>query len=115
MCGLCAALNAGRNWTDMAGKDEFSDGGRPVLASQQRARLVGIVNRGLHHYGITVTDWGGGSYVVSNAMGQNENVYAISAIWKAVDALLYPRTADPLDRDLVARLELEMTNESPDS
>src|SRR5690606_33521582 len=76
MCGLCAALNAGRAWTDAAGRPQFSKAGSPIRASDERDRLVRLANGVLQHYGLTVSDWGGSSYMVANTAGRNENVYA---------------------------------------
>jgi len=105
MCGLCAALNAGRAWTDAAGRPQFSRAGSPIRASDERDRLVRLANGVLQHYGLTVSDWGGGSYMVANPAGQNENVYALAGIWESVDALLNGQTADPLDEALIESLE----------
>lgn len=105
MCGLCAALNAGRAWTDAAGRPQFSKAGSPIRASDERARLVRLANGVLQHYGLTVSDWGGSSYMVVNSAGQNENVYALAGIWESVDALLGGQSADPLDEDLITNLE----------
>jgi len=105
MCGLCAALNAGRAWTDAAGRPQFSNAGSPIRASNERDRLVQLVNGVLQHYELTVSDWGGSSYMVANKAGHNENVYALGGIWDSVDALLPGQTADPLDKALIERLE----------
>jgi len=105
MCGLCAALNAGRAWTDTAGRPQFSNAGRPIRTSDERDRLVRLVNGVLQYYGLTVSDWGGSSYMVANSAGQNENVYALTGIWESVDKLLAGQKADPLDESLIKILE----------
>lgn len=105
MCGLCAALNASRNWTDLAGKSEFSLDGRPVNVRQERNQLVGVVNRVLAHYGVSVSDWGGSSYVVTNQRRQNENVLNLNGVWAAVDALMEHERPDPLDERFLDQLD----------
>src|SRR5690554_6316496 len=56
MCGLCAALNAGRDWTNAAGREQFKNDGRPISVSQERTQLVRLINGVLQHYGLTVND-----------------------------------------------------------
>ncbi len=105
MCGLCAALNSGRSWTHAAGKPQFSLAGKPIHVSKEREQLVRIVNAALDHYGVTVSDWGGGSYLAANRAGRNENVYGLGELWGSVDALLPGVDADPLDEALMDSLE----------
>lgn len=107
MCGLCAALNASNGWNDVAGKSEFAVNGRPMTRREERDFLVGIVNRTLAHYGISVNDWGGSSYVVTNRDGKSANVFNLSGVWNAADAVAALPT-DPLDENLLNSLEKSM-------
>jgi hypothetical protein len=107
MCGLCAALNASRNWTDAAGQAAFAENERPVSAREERERRVTILNHVLGFYGARVEDWGGSSYVLTGPCGKNANVYNLSGLWNALDELCgSASSADPLDPGLIERLTL---------
>jgi hypothetical protein len=107
MCGLCAALNASRNWTDAAGQAAFAEYERPVSAREERERRVTILNHVLGFYGARVEDWGGSSYVLTGPCGKNANVYNLSGLWNALDELCgSPSIVDPLDPGLIERLTL---------
>lgn len=105
MCGLCAALNASRNWTDASGQSAFTQNGRPIAARDEREKRVRIINSVLSHYGLQVADWGGSSYVITTLSGKNANVYNLGGIWDAADGLVAEKVIDPLDPVLLARLE----------
>jgi hypothetical protein len=105
MCGLCAAYNANRGWTDLAGKPDFAYNGRPVSARVERGQRVWMLSHIMGFYGLSAVDWGGGSYLISNAAGRNVNVYNLSGIWTAVDQLMQQHPIDPLQPDLIQCLE----------
>ena len=104
MCGLCAALNASRHWTDAAGQSAFSENGRPMTARQERESRATIINHILGFYGLNVADWGGSSYLLTAPSGKNANVYNLSGLWHAVDDLC-PAAVDPLDAELLDYLD----------
>lgn len=106
MCGLCAALNAGNDWTDISGHRRSSYLANRIRITQRRSRVVQMVNMVLDYYGLEVIDWGGGSYIVSGRDGRNDNVYNLSGIWESVD-MLAPEgeVPDPLDLRLIHSLE----------
>ncbi|PWR19498.1 hypothetical protein [Zavarzinia aquatilis] len=103
MCGLCAALGGSRYWTDAAGSDAFTRNGGKVTLRAERERRVAFLNRVLDHYGLTVHDWGGNSYVLSDRRGRRENVYNLEGIWSLVDRMA-ATDCDPLDPALLSRL-----------
>ncbi len=103
MCSLCAALGGSRAWTDAAGKAAFATAGRTVTIGAERRRRVSLLNEILAHYGLSIADWGGNSYVLSDAAGRTANMYTLGGIWAEVDRLA-ASACDPLDPDLVARL-----------
>ncbi len=77
LCSLCAALGASRNWTDAAGQAAFSRMGNPVTLREERGRRVALLNAVLQQYGLSIADWGGNSYVMSNTRRpQREHVHA---------------------------------------
>lgn len=103
MCSLCAALGGSRSWTDAAGKAAFSKGGHTVTLREERGRRVALLNCVLGHYGLQVADWGGNSYVMTNAAGQTANMYSLGGIWADADRLA-SEACDPLDEALIRRL-----------
>lgn len=104
MCGLCAALGSSKDWTDAAGRSEFERAGRKVTRRAERERRVALANRVLRFYGLTLSDWGGNSYVLSNRDRQSENVYNLLGIWAAAERLA-GRPCDALDPLLLETLE----------
>ena len=60
----------------------------------------------LRHYGLTLSDWQASSFVLSTATGKTELVEDLGHLWTAAEKLL-GRPCDPLDPDLIVRLEAE--------
>lgn len=104
MCSLCAALGGSRYWTDAAGQAAFEKNGRKVSLRGERSRRVALLNRVLEPYALSISDWGGNSYVLSNAQGRTENMYTLAGIWAEADRLAN-RACDPLDPALIAHLD----------
>lgn len=104
MCSLCAALGGSRYWTDAAGNTAFSHDGRKVTLRAERMRRVAFLDLILGHYGLSVRDWGGNSYVLMDRRGRRENVYNLAGIWTLVDEMS-AADCDPLDPELLARLQ----------
>jgi hypothetical protein len=53
---------------------------------------------------LTVSDWQSNSYVLSTATGKTELLDNLGHLWPAAEKLL-GRTCDPLDPDLIVRLQ----------
>lgn len=105
MCGLCGALGNSQFWTDAAGHADFRRNGSTLTRRQEREQLVGLVNRVLRGSGLSLRDWGGNSYVIEGARGKLDSVYNIGGIWAAIDRVTSGDEIDPLDGDLLERLE----------
>lgn len=103
MCSLCAALGGSRNWTDAAGQAAFAKTGRPISLREERGRRVALLNAILGRYSLTISDWGGNSYVLGNFSGQTANMYTLGGIWNDADRLA-SEPCDPLDPALIATL-----------
>ena len=58
----------------------------------------------LAYYGLTLSDWQASSFVLSTATGKTELVEDLGHLWAAAEKLL-GRPCDPLDPDLIIRLE----------
>jgi hypothetical protein len=107
MCGLCGVLGAEGHWTDAAGPDPPPGGapsGRPPR--QERLYRVALANRVLAHYGLTLADWAGTSYVLRGRTGQSEIVPHLAALWPVAERIA-GRRCDPLDPALMTALEGE--------
>jgi hypothetical protein len=102
MCSLCAALGGSRYWTDAAGHEAFSHGGKVTIRAEREER-VRLLNRIVGFYGLAVRDWGGSSYVLESASGQRSNVYTLSGIWSQLDEAI-GKPCDPLDPALLEYL-----------
>jgi hypothetical protein len=64
---------------------------------------VALINAILAHYRLQVADWGGNSYVMTNAAGHTANMYSLGGIWADADRLS-ASGCDPLDQALIDRL-----------
>jgi hypothetical protein len=58
----------------------------------------------LKFYGLTLSDWQARSFVLSTATGKTELVEDLGHLWATAEMLL-GRPCDPLDPDLIVRLE----------
>jgi hypothetical protein len=77
--------------------------GNAVTVREERGRRVALLNTVLQQYGLSIADWGGNSYVMSNAAGHSANMYTLGGIWADADRLSNT-PCDPLDAGLIARL-----------
>jgi len=109
MCSLCAALGGSRYWTDAAGQAAFEAGGRKVSLAVERAHRVALLNAVLASSGLSIADWGGNSYVLSDGNARSANFYTLTALWSEVDAM-GQEPCDPLDPDFVTGLERQMSD-----
>ncbi|MBV8411248.1 MAG: hypothetical protein JOY64_26710, partial [Alphaproteobacteria bacterium] len=71
---------------------------------RERAYRIASASRILKHYGLTLSDWQASSYVLSTATGKTELVDNLGHLWPAAEKLL-GRPCDPLDPDLIVRLQ----------
>ena len=70
---------------------------------RERQERTAIANRVLRHYGLTLKDWSGASYLLSTKTGRTVIVDNLSEIWIAAE-MLTDRECDPLDDGLLADL-----------
>jgi hypothetical protein len=90
VCALCGVL-LDDHWAEQ-------EGGR-----RGRTFRVGLVNRVLGHYGLTLDDWAGRVYVLRDRKGRSAIVDNLGVLW-AQAAVLAGRPLDPLDPELVRSL-----------
>ncbi len=90
MCALCGVI-LNDHWAEQ-------DGGR-----RARAFRVALLDRVLDHFGLSLRDWAGGVYVLSDRKGGSAVVQDVGAVWSEAERLL-GRPLDPLDEGLVAEL-----------
>ena len=112
MCGLCGVLGA-THWTDAhASPEAFGVGateGVAVGRTRRAERLyrVRLVNEVLRNFALSLADFQGSSFVLSNRTGRSEIVDDLMAVWPAAEQIL-GRKLDPLDPELVGRLECSL-------
>lgn len=106
MCALCAVLGRSAHWTDMTGRAEFEASGTKVTRRYERARRAAMIRPLFDKIGLTLEDWSGSSWLVSNSEGKNEEVYQLTEIWSAAERLA-GRPCDPLDPKLIESLLAE--------
>ena len=105
MCGLCGVLAPGEHWTEAGQAGEGLKGRRAAeTRRRERAYQVRLANRVLAHYGLTLADWQGAAFVLSNRTGASEVLDHFGALWPAAEAMA-KRTCDPLDPALIGALK----------
>ena len=108
MCALCGILGASDHWADAVPRPGvFTRNTDSAARRRERMHRVAAANRILKYYGMTLVDWQGRSFVLSTATGKTEMVDNLSHLWAAAERLI-GRPCDPLEEDLIARLETEL-------
>lgn len=102
MCSLCGMLGAEPHWTDSS---RSAPGEQAHARWRERQARVRLVNTVLRHYGLTLAEWSGSSYVLSSRTGRTAMVDNLSELWGRAEQLC-GRPCDPLDERLLASLEL---------
>jgi hypothetical protein len=105
MCALCGVLGGAGHWTEAAPRPGvFAGNADAVQRRRERAHRIAAASRILGHYGLTLSDWQASSYVLSTATGKTELVDTLGHLWPVAEKLL-GRPCDPLDPDLIVRLQ----------
>ena len=105
MCSLCGVLGGSGHWTDAAARPGvFTRNVDPLQRRRERAHRIACASRVLGYYGLTLSDWQASSFVLSTATGKTELVEDLGHLWAVAEQLL-GRPCDPLDPDLIVRLE----------
>ena len=105
MCALCGVLGSAAHWTDAAARQGvFTRNVGSLERRRERVNRVACAQRVLGFYGLTLSDWQGASFVLSTATGKTELVEGLAHLWSAAERLT-GRPCDPLDPDLIRRLE----------
>ncbi|MDR0576514.1 MAG: hypothetical protein LBI87_03005 [Candidatus Accumulibacter sp.] len=105
MCVLCGELVTHIHWTDQKAHDrEYSN--QVVVGQLQRERMrnrlerVRFVNMILAYYGLSLKDWNGSKYLLSDRKGKQSVIGDLGEMW--VEAQKMSRLAlDPLDSGLL--------------
>ncbi|MDP6874468.1 MAG: hypothetical protein QF521_13140 [Alphaproteobacteria bacterium] len=105
MCALCGVLGGRGHWTESAAAPEaFASRAEAHTRARERQARTRLVNQVLDHYGLKLSDWSGGAQVLRGRTGRTALVNNLSEMWAAADDL-GRRHCDPLDADLLRRLE----------
>ena len=105
MCSLCGVLGGSDHWTDSAARPGvFTRNTDPLSRRRERMLRVTQANRILKHFGMTLSDWQGASYLLSTVTGKTEIVDNLTHLWVSAEKLS-GRLCDPLDTGLIERME----------
>ena len=108
MCALCGVLGGVEHWTDaVARPGVFTRNTDAPSRRRERMNRVAAANRVLSCYRMNLADWQGSAFVLSTATGKTEIVDNLAHLWMAAERLL-GRPCDPLDENLIARMEREL-------
>jgi hypothetical protein len=103
MCGLCGMLGGEVHWLERRPAASGGDAAIPTHRAERLHRAT-LLNRVLQDYGLTLADWQGSSYMLSNRTGRTEIAANLMEIWKAAERMR-GRRCDPLDPALLERLD----------
>lgn len=95
MCGLCGLWGETSHWTSIATAPGAQSEAARRLPARARAQQQASIERIGTRIGVSVRDWSGSSWIVSNASGASEIVGSLPAVWAAAEALSGKRI-DPL-------------------
>lgn len=105
MCSLCGALGGNEHWADaVARPGVYTRNVERIDRRRERASRVAAANRVLSAYALTLSDWQGSSYVLANRTGKSEVIEDLGHLWPAAERMI-GRACDPLDPDIIARVE----------
>jgi len=105
VCALCGVLGGAGHWTDQVHRPGlYAAAADPAERRRGRALRVAAARHVLAHYRLGLADWQGSAFVLSTATGKSEIVDDLGHLWPAAERLL-GRPCDPLDPDLLERLE----------
>ena len=104
MCSLCGVLGGRGHWTDTSSNpDAFRAAAPTTIAGEQQARTT-LVNKVLKHYGLALSDWAPGSFMLRSHTGQTVLVNNLTEVWAAAESMS-KKECDPLDAELLDGLE----------
>jgi len=105
MCSLCGILGGNEHWADAAARPGvYTRNVERLDRRRERVRRVAAANRVLAAYALLLSDWQGSSYLLSSRTGKTEIIEDLGHLWSAAECMI-GRPCDPLDPDLIARLE----------
>ena len=105
MCALCGVLGGSDHWTDAVDRPGvFTRNTDSTSRRRERMRRVASANRILTHFGMSLTDWQGASFLLSTRTGKTEIIDNLSHLWARAEVLC-GRGCDPLDPELLTRIE----------
>jgi hypothetical protein len=108
MCALCGVMGGPDHWTDAVDRPGvFTRNTDSVSRRRERMRRVASANRILAHFGMSLADWQGASFLLSTRTGKTEIVDNLVHLWNAAERLL-GQPCDPLDAALIALMEREL-------
>lgn len=106
MCILCGELVLGLHWTENleATSATVKVGHTQQKRLRDRLKRVRLANDLLVLYGLSLRDWQGSKYLLSDKKGRSVLVQHLGELWAKAEELLDSRI-DILDPALLARLE----------
>lgn len=106
MCVLCGEMVVSMHWSEGVREEGCKE---VVVGELQRERLrnrlqkVRIAQNILRFYGLSLKEWQGSKFVLSDAKGQSAIVPNLGALWEEA-AKMAKRQIDVLDPNLLAYL-----------
>ncbi|UNK40823.1 hypothetical protein MNR02_22775 (plasmid) [Shinella sp. H4-D48] len=105
MCSLCGVIGGNEHWTDaVARPGVFTRNVERLDRRRERARRVSAANSVLSAFGMSLSDWQGSAFVLATRTGKSEMIEDLGHLWPAAERLS-GRLCDPLDPQLIARME----------
>jgi hypothetical protein len=106
------------HWTDQKAHDREYAGSKTVVAGEfqrermrDRLRRVGYANKILSFYGLSMKDWNGSKYTLSDRKGTQKVINDLGELWPEARKMA-GRRIDPLDPGLLNYLSAFSVNGS---
>lgn len=111
MCVLCGEFVMNVHWTDLKtnSTNDVFVGEMQGIRLKTRIHRTRLCNEILKNYRLTLQDWNGSKYILSDPKGNQEIIHDLGTLWYTVEKLLgYP--INPLDPNLLDRLHSEKSS-----
>jgi hypothetical protein len=103
MCSLCGLLGGADHWTDALPRGSAAPIDPPTRRRLRRERIENA-NVFLRYFGLSLKDWRGGAYLLSDGRGKTLIVRDLAELCVASTSML-GKPIDPLDARLLDKIE----------
>ena len=105
MCALCGVLGADDHWTSAVSRPGvYTRNDDRTGRRREAAKRLTIANALLGTRRLSLREWQGGTYILSNATGNTRVFQSLAHLWPEAEAMISGQF-DPLDPEFLGKLE----------